>query len=396
MVLDLSLMRQVSVDAEHQTVTFQGGCLWKDVDDALWEHGLATPGGTVSHTGVGGLILHGGFGVLSGIHGLTIDCLVSCEVVLADGSIVVASKDKNPDLFWALRGAGSSFGVVTQFTSKAFPQGGIWAGILMFSADKLPAVVNFINMWAETNDGHQSLGMALGHLPPGPDDGPDTPREPVLLCQIVHLGLDAETKGPEFFAPLLKLEPIVKQVSPMPYPMVNKLGDEGPFARGRRYLFGGANFTTPLALPTVEAIRDKFWGFSDAHPGAGTEGSICMLECIPNRRSRSVEPSATAFNNRGDYYNVGIVWTWDKEELDAEVRDYNRRFQSEVRAMGYDDDEGRRGGVGRYINYLSTDAVAGEVAFGSNAARLRELKARYDPSNVFDKLWKLSGKVSER
>ncbi|KAF7562972.1 hypothetical protein G7046_g1175 [Stylonectria norvegica] len=145
MVLDMSLMRGVSVDAAAQTVTFEGGCLWRDVDDALWPHGLATPGGTVSHTGVGGLILHGGFGILSGIHGLTIDVLLSCQVVLADGSIVTASETENTDLFWALRGAGSSFGVVTQFTSKVFPQGDVWGGMVILAADKLPAVVDFIN-----------------------------------------------------------------------------------------------------------------------------------------------------------------------------------------------------------------------------------------------------------
>jgi FAD/FMN-containing dehydrogenase len=146
----------------------------------------------------------------------------------------------------------------------------------------------------------------------------------------------------------------------------------------------------------VEAIRDGFWGFTRAHPGAGTEGSICMLECTPNARARRVPPSATAFNNRGNYYNVGIVWTWDDPGLDGEVREYNRSFQRKVRALGYHDDEDRKDGVGRYINYLSSDAVAAEVAFGSNADRLREIKAKYDPTNVFDKLWKLLGKIEER
>ena len=396
MIIDLALMRDVSVDPERQTVSFQGGCLWKDVDDALWKHGLATVGGTVSHTGVGGLILHGGFGMLTGVHGLTIDCLVSCEVVLADGSIVTASDEENPDLFWGLRGAGSSFGVVTQFTSRAFPQGGVWAGVMGFSVDKLPAVVDFINTWAETNDGTQAMGVSFAHLPPEPNQPGDSPREPGLVCNVVHVGPDPETRGPEFFAPLLKLEPIMRQVSPMPYPMVNKLGDEAFFPQGRRYQFGGANFTTPLTLSTVEAIRDGFWGFTRAHPGAGTEGSICMLECTPNARARRVPASATAFNNPGNYYNVGIVWTWDDPGLDGEVREYNRSFQRKVRALGYHDDEDRKDGVGRYINYLSSDAVAAEVAFGSNADRLREIKAKYDPANVFDKLWKLLSKIEER
>ncbi len=120
-VLDLSLLRSVAVDAEALTVTFGGGCLWSDVDNALWEHGLATVGGTVSHTGVGGLILGGGYGLLTGQRGMAVDVLLSCEVVLANGDIVTASETEHPDLFWALRGAGTSFGAVTSIHLARLP-----------------------------------------------------------------------------------------------------------------------------------------------------------------------------------------------------------------------------------------------------------------------------------
>lgn len=185
------------------------------------------------------------------------------------------------------------------------------------------------------------------------------------------------------------------QVGPMPYPMINKLGDEGVFMPGRRYLMGGSNFTTPLSLATAQSIGDKVWAFSKERPGAATEGSVCMLECFPNKVTNSVPASATAFNNRGNYMNVGACWTWGDASLDQDVREYNRKFQSEVRAMGYND-EGLKDGVGQYINYASTGSMTAETAFGSNANRLRELKKKYDPTNVFDKLWKLADKVDEK
>ncbi|KAM5367674.1 hypothetical protein ACJZ2D_009875 [Fusarium nematophilum] len=390
MVLDLSLMRNVSVDAEARTVSFGGGCLWADVDDALWPHGLATPGGTVSHTGVGGLILHGGYGVLTGIHGMTIDVLLSCQVVLADGSIVTASGSENAGLFWALRGAGSSFGVVTEFTSRVFPQGDIWGGIAVLPKDKLPAVVDFLNKWEEDNDGSQIFTVGFGKAPPGPD--PDAPRPFVTLMQMAHVGQNAIQDGPRYFASVLELDPLMTQVGPMPYIAINKAGDE-VFASGSRYLFGGSNFTTPLKLSTAEKIRDSFEAFIEANPDASS--SVGIFECIPNRKARSVPVESTSFNNRGSYYNIGLAWKWTDPGLDQKVRDFNRGFQNEIRKLGYDD-ASLKDGVGQYLNYVTTDAVSAETAFGSNAQRLKALKKRYDADNVFNKLWKLMGEVEDQ
>ncbi|KAH6876354.1 hypothetical protein B0T10DRAFT_566893 [Thelonectria olida] len=388
-VVDLGLMRNVSVDPSAQTVTFEGGCVWGDVDDALAPHKLATPGGTVSHTGVGGLILHGGYGILSGLHGLTIDVLESCQVVLADGSIVTASETENTDLFWALRGAGSSFGVVTQFTSRVFPQGDIWGGLAIFPTNKLPTLVEFLNHWAKANDGQQILNLGFGHLPPGPDGV----QAPMVLMQFAHAGPGAETDGPAYFAPVLDSDPIMKQVGSMPYATFNTLNND-LFAAGKRYLFGGANFTVPLQVSTAEKMQSQFRSFVAAHPGKGLEQSAFLLEGIPNRKTRSVPVSSMAFNNRGDYYNVGIAWTWNDDSLDEEIRSFNRKFQKELRSMGYDD-ANHQDGVGRYLNYVSTETISAETAFGSNAQRLRELKQRYDADNVFDKLWKLLGKAEK-
>lgn len=392
-VLDLSLMRDVSVDTANQTVTFGGGCSWADVDDACWPHGLATVGGTVSHTGVGGLVLHGGFGFLSGQYGLAVDVLKSVEIVLANGDAVTASEAENSDLFWAVRGAGSSFGVVTSFTSKAFPQGEIWGGMMFFTMDKLAKAVDWVNFWAANNDGRQVTNMGFTHAPPGPD--PSAPRLPIIILQIAYLGDNPSEKGPAFFAPVFEIEPIMKQVGVMPYPQINKGGDTEIFPWGRRYLFGGANFKTPISASTVETIADKFFSFSRDHPGAGTEGSVMLFEGVPHNAYRKVPIDATAFNSRGDYYNIGFSWTWDDASLDDEVRGFNRKIQKEVRALGYNDGE-HKDGVGIYINYMNSGAVSAKDAFGVNGARLGELKEKYDPDNVFDKLWKLLPKKEEQ
>ncbi|KAF4976963.1 hypothetical protein FZEAL_6433 [Fusarium zealandicum] len=390
MVLDLSLMRQVSVDAEARTVTFGGGCLWADVDDALWPHGLATVGGTISHTGVGGLILHGGYGILSGLHGLAIDQLLSCQVILADGSIVTASESENLDLFWALRGAGSSFGVVTEFKSRVFPQGEIWAGHIILTKDKLPAVVDFMNKWEEANDGAEFMMPSLTHGPPGPD--PDAPRPLIIITQVAHVGPNALEDGPKFFAPVLELDSVMKRVGPMPYPAFNKAGND-VFAPGGRYQFGGSNFTLPLDISTAEAISDRFEAFTEANPSA--KGSAAIFECTPNTKIRAVPVESTSFNNRGNYYNIGVAWRWEDISLDQKIRDFNREFQQSIRELGYNDAK-LEDGVGHYINYVSTDAVSAENAFGSNANRLRALKKKYDAGNVFDKLWRLVGEVEEQ
>ncbi|KAH7158184.1 hypothetical protein B0J13DRAFT_190671 [Dactylonectria estremocensis] len=391
MVLDLALMRDVSVDAAAQTVSFGGGCLWSDVDDALWSHGLATVGGTVSHTGVGGLILHGGYGVLTGRRGMALDILLSCEVVLADGRIVTASETENPDLFWGLRGAGSSFGVVTKFTSKVFPQGDIWGGMIVLALDHLPAVVDFVNHWAETTDGYQSFVAAFAYAPPAPGADPKAPRPPVLFLNVIHTGPDAETAGPEYYAPLLKLEALLQQVGPMPYPAINK-GADDIFCSGKRYLFGGSNFTTPLKLSAAEACRDGFFNAVGATPG-GQDG-VCMFECFSSSVSAQVPADATAFNSRGNYFNIGTIWTWDEASSDLKIRDQNRAFQKIIREFGYNDME-FKDGVGRYVNY-DGDTLTAKSAFGSNVQRLRELKEKYDPQNVFDKMWKLGIKAESK
>jgi hypothetical protein len=393
MVLDLGLLRSVEVDAENRTVTFGGGCLWRDVDDALAPHKLATPGGTVSHTGVGGLILHGGFGNLTGLHGLTIDCLISCEVVLADGRIVTASEKENADLFWALRGAGSSFGVVTSFTSKAFPQGDVYLGVMAFTPDKIPALVDFMNHWHNTTDGSTAIMYFITHapVPPGTEAPPGGPPR-VVSAMFGHFGANAEKAGPAYFEDLTKIESIFQDIGMKPYPAANKVNDEEAFRPDERYQFGGSNFTLPTSVERIQTLAENWW--SQTSFEKGLNGSLLVLEGIASHAIRKVPVNAMAFNSRGAYYNMGIVWHWKDPSQDSEVRLMNRQMQDETRKLGYNDSE-NKDGVGRYLNYVA-EGMDAEDAFGGHAQKLGELKAKYDPTNVFDKLWRLMAKTEEQ
>jgi FAD/FMN-containing dehydrogenase len=385
MVLDLGLMRNVSVNEENQTVTFEGGCLWGDVDDALWPHGLATVGGTVSHTGVGGLILHGGYGILTGRYGLAIDQVISLEVVLADGNIVNVSETENPDLFWAMRGAGSNFGVVTKFTSKAYPQSDIWGGMIMFTADKLPQLVDMLNKTHAANNPDITLMLFFGRAPPmGP---PESPRPPILILMIAHGGPDADIKGPEFFADILKLEALASMVSRMPYPAFNKSGDEIA-AHGKRYLLGGTNYSLPLSLSTAEALGEAVWGFPERNPGINMENTLVGFELFHTGKLCETPHSATAFSGRGDHCNIMMMWAWEDEAFDGVIRQHSRNIQADMRERAYRGSEGENGAKA-YVNYSVSDLKTAKEAFGSNLDRLKEVKQKYDPSNVFDKLWRL-------
>lgn len=382
-VIDLSLMREVSVDAREQTITYGGGCLWSEVDEAAARHGLATPGGTVNHTGVGGLVLGGGFGFLSPRHGLTIDVLLEAEVVLADGSVVTASEGENADLFWALRGAGASFGAVARFTSCAFPQGDVWAGVLIFTPDQVAEVVAACNAVLAAQDGNQAMLLAFGYSPP-----PDRSR--VVVAQVFHNG--SAEGGERAYAPLLAVGPRLNAVQAVPYKVVNSLANAG-VPHGGRYQFGAANVTYPVDVGVVQSAARAWWaGIERLSSDPGREdlrGSIIGYELFPNDKAREVAPEATAFANRGRYFNVAVLMSWKNPESDREVRAFKQEVAALIRDKGFKGDEVGGEGVGHYNNYLDS-SISAEGAFGSNAKRLKELKQKFDPANRFDKLWKLA------
>ena len=300
LVIDLSKMRGVTVDPEARTITAEGGTIWEDVDVAAAKHGLATVGGTVNHTGVGGLTLGGGYGYLTGKHGLTIDNLLSVEIVLASGSVVTASKDQNPDLFWAIRGAGQNFGVVTSFTFQGYPQPNpVFAGPLVFPPTALPQIVSFMNKFHSTNDGNQALLVAFSSPPPA--------NAPVILTQLFHNGPESEAK--QIFADLFALEPLANMSGMVPYPVLNSLLNVSAGFDGRK-LFGGGAFKLPLDPAFVEGVYRDFQTFVESKAEQNVAQSMMLWEVVPYKKVISVANSETSFANRGDYYNVATMFKW--------------------------------------------------------------------------------------
>ncbi|KAK2681723.1 Berberine/berberine-like [Fusarium oxysporum f. sp. vasinfectum] len=327
MVIDLRKMRKVKVNAEAMTVEFGGGCLWEDVDTALERHGLATVGGVVNHTGVGGLTLGGGHGFLTPRHGLTIDNLLKAEIVLADGTIFEASDDTNQDLFWAIRGAGAQFGVVTSFVSRAHRQDKVWSGTLAYPADKLPDLLRFANVLYErpNPDGH-CFALGIGF-------GPDETSRVVSAIPLFH-----------------------------------------------------GNITMPLDIEPMLQTAETFWEFCESRDGMGK--SVLAIEFFPTDKIREVPQDATAYANRGEYYDAMTSFAWENPAYDSEIRQFNRSLCKRIRETnGYSATAGghwSKGPVGVYIN-IEADSISPKDAWGVNLHRLRELKKKFDPNNVFNK-----------
>jgi FAD/FMN-containing dehydrogenase len=227
--IDLSKMRIVTVDVEKKTVTAQGGALWEHVDAELAKYGLGAVGGTVNHTGIGGLTLGGGYGYLSPRYGLTIDNLLSVELVLANGKIVTASETENKDLFWAVRGAGAAFGVVTSFTYQAHDQNNdVWGGMLVFPPPLLAEVMAFANTILEGPQGDKVMLVGFGAPPPA--------HQPVIMAIVFYNG--SEEEGKAFYEPLLKLGPLANMTTVMPFSSANSMLNPAMFAGLRRTMKG--------------------------------------------------------------------------------------------------------------------------------------------------------------
>lgn len=290
-LINLSNMRNVHVDPEKQLLHVQGGALWSDVDSAAWNHGLATVGGTVSDTGVGGLTLGGGYGHLTGSHGLVIDNTVGATVVLADGTIAEASKTTNPDLFWGLLGAGQNFGVTTKFIFQAFPQNEIFTGMMLFppipeTIQKVVAACNDLYTVRDTPSGPRTKiggkGMTLLALAKPPPAGGAT----LLLCIFSYNG--SEEDGKRAFNAFYDAGPIENTLAMHPYPKVNNLV---PAVQGARSSMKGASFLLPIRPEFVMTLMSEFDSFASSNPDAQT--SLVAFELYDAVKTTELENGTT-------------------------------------------------------------------------------------------------------
>ncbi|MDD7939070.1 FAD-binding oxidoreductase [Actinomycetospora lutea] len=357
LMIDLSPMRGIHVDARTRTVGAQGGVTWREYNRAAHVHGLATTGGTVSTTGIAGLTLGGGVGWLMGTQGLAIDNLLSVEVVTADGTVRTVGEHDEPDLFWAMRGAGANFGVATWFEYRAHPQATVVGGLTAYPLEDAEDVLAVYRDAMVNASDELSAFYVLTHAP----DGSGTKLVVVVTC---HLG-DQATADREL-APLRSAGTVLMDtVGPMPYPAVNMLLDDG-FPRGaRNYWKSGF----------VEAVDgDLAPRMVDAFRRSPSIMSGVLLEHYHGAATR-VPTTATAYPHREPGFNMVIAGEW----LAPEDDDANRRWvRSLFGALA------SHLGDASYVNYLDADDLQRtRAAYGPNWDRLVELKQRWDPDNAF-------------
>jgi FAD/FMN-containing dehydrogenase len=368
-LLDLSPMRGVQVDPERRLATVQGGALWGDVDREAQAFGLAAPGGVVSDTGVAGLTLGGGYGWLRRKFGLSVDALVEAQVVGADGEVRQASAESNPDLFWALRGGGGNFGVVTSFTFALEAVGPIVAfSATFYPIEELGQILRGWRSYVETAPDEVSAVAVSFTFPADPEMPEAIHNRPVAIVGAVYAG-DPE-EGMRVTAPLRELgTPLFDMSGPMPYTAVQS-GFDPLFPRGALRAYWKSQYLDELSDEAIELIAAK----ALERPKPLT---LLNLMSMGGAIAR-VDPEATAFSERSAPYMLSIDGVWDDETDDAQVIEWVRSTWEAIREFG---------NGASYLNFtgLADEPASTDVdgALGRNLKRLQQVKAKYDPDNLF-------------
>ena len=367
LMIDLSLMKGVRVDPAIRTVRVEAGCTSGDVDHATHPFGLAVPFGIVSTTGVAGLTLGGGTGYLTRKHGLTIDNLIEADVVLADGRFVTTSKSQHPDLFWALRGGGGNFGVVTSFLFQAHPVRMVYAGPIFWDATRHgQAVMRAYRDFLPTTP--EDLGAFVG-LKTVPSMDP-FPKEHwgKRACAVISAFNGPAAEGEKLMARLLSAvpPPLFNWMGEMPLPAMNSLFDPF-FPKGLQWYWKG-DFVR--SLPD-EAI--------DTHiaQAAKAPSEISLMHLYPiDGAVRRVPSDASAWPTRDATWSMVIAGIHsDATKADA-LKTWGRNYWKAVHPFNLE---------GGYVNFMMDDEAEGRVqaTYGENYRRLASVKAQYDPKNLF-------------
>jgi FAD/FMN-containing dehydrogenase len=364
LVIDLSPMKGIQVDPENRTVRVEGGCLWGEVDAATHPFGLATPSGFISSTGVGGLTLGGGIGYLSRTHGLTIDNLLGVEMVLADGSVVTASETEHADLFWAVRGGGGNFGVVTTFVFRLHPVGTVYGGPMFWPIEQAGDVLKF---WRDfIADAPEDINgwFAFVTVPPAPP----FPEQYQLkkMCAIVWCYTGPLDEAEERFKAIRAFSPpAIDLAGPIPWPVLQSLFD-GLYPAGHQW-YWKADFFSELSDKAID-LHLKYG------PQLPTMQSTMHIYPINGAAGR-VGTNATAFSFRDAKFAEVIVGVdpdpANNERMIQWARDYWQALHPYSSGGGY-------------INMImdeGTDQV--KASYRNNYEQLGRIKAVYDPANLF-------------
>jgi hypothetical protein len=354
-VIDLSAMNRVSVDPELRVVRVLAGALLGDVDRETHSHGLVVPTGVVSKTGIAGLTLGGGTGWLARKYGLTCDNVVSSEVVTADGELVTANSEINADLFWGLRGGGGNFGIVTSFLYRAHPVSTVLGGVIAYTRDQAAALLRNYRDFMPAAPDELTAYAGLISMPDG------TPAVGVMACYCGDL-----TEGERVLKPLRAFgSPVFDAIQPMPFPTMQKLVDE--MSPDGTHNYWRSTFIRDFSDEVIDLIIEH---------GNRMESRLSriVIQFFGGATGR-VGTADTAFAQRQAEYNVGIETQWtDAAESEKHIG-WTRTMSDALKPYS------SNGYLLNFIGDEEPDTI--RAAFGSNHARLVELKTKYDPTNFF-------------
>ena len=357
LVIDMAAMKGIRVDPVARTARAQGGVIWRELDHETQAFGLATTGGTVSNTGVVGLTLGGGLGWLMGKHGLAVDNLISADVVTADGQFRTASATEHPDLFWALRGGGGNFGVVTSAEYRLHEVSQVLGGLVLFPLDQARDVLLFYRDFCGTLPDEAEAYLALLTAPQG---------MPVVALILGYNGPIAE--GEKVLAPARRFgTPIADLVGPMPYSARQKMLDDPNATHGLQRYWRSA-FTEQIPDELIHALVDGASRFSSP--------LSAIIFFYMHGAATRVASAETAFAPRRPLWDVDLVGQWASAGESADHITWVKSLwgRMEPHLLGT-----------AYVNHLSSDDRPEKVraSFGENYGRLRQVKGVYDPTNVF-------------
>ena len=365
LMIDLSLMKKVEVDTTTRRATVEPGCTLGDFDKVAQVHGLATPTGINSTTGVAGLTLGGGFGWLSRKYGMTVDNLVSADLVLADGRQVRASETENADLFWGLRGGGGNFGVVTLFEFQLHAVGpNLLSGLIVFPFSEAKAVLTKFARFTEAMPDELNVWMVTRKAPPLPFLPAASHGKEMVALAVCYAGDPAE--GEKLIAPLRTFgTPIGEHFGVQPYTAWQQAFDP-LLAPGARNYWKSHNFSS-LSDGVIDAIVEYAGKLPSPH-------SEIFIGTVGGQTTR-VAPDAMAYSSRDANYVMNVHGRWETAAEDAAGIAWSREFFAKSKPFA---------SAGAYINFLTqdeTDRV--EFAYGAGYKRLVEIKNKYDPANFF-------------
>lgn len=364
LVIDLSLIRYTHVDPGSRTVRVGGGCTWGDVDHATHAFGLAVPTGIISTTGVGGLALGGGLGHLTRKCGLTIDNLVSADLVLADGRFVTASERQNEDLFWAIRGGGGNFGVVTSFLFKAHPVHTDYAGPMFWELEQAPQVMQWYREFLPQAPDDLTGFFAFLVVPPGPPFPEHLHNK--KMCGVVWCYAGPMEKAEATFKPIRSfLTPALDFVGPLPHPALNSMFD--PIYPPGLQWYWKADFVNEIS---DEAIR------LHVKHGAELPTMHSTMHLYPiDGAARRVGKNDTAWSYREATWAEVIVGVDPNPANNDRIIGWARQYWEDLHPHS---------AGGAYVNFMmeeGEDRV--KATYRDNYERLAKIKAKYDPANFF-------------